>query len=100
VGLVAQIIEGQGIPTLVIGTAFDIMSKVRPPRGVFVDHPVGRTFGPPMDRARNESVLLASLEELPRFTAPEQIRSLTYRWQDEDTRVWEEELRTELLHDR
>ena len=51
-----------------IGTAHDIMSKVTPPRAVFVDHPVGRTFGPPHDRARNEAVLARALEELPKFT--------------------------------
>jgi hypothetical protein len=53
-----------------------------------------------MDRARNESVLLASLAELPRFTAPEQIRSVTCQWQRDGTRSWEEELRAELLQDR
>ena len=52
----------------------DIMSRVRPPRAVFVDHPVGRTFGPPHDRARNEAVLEAVLAELPRFDRPGEIR--------------------------
>ena len=85
---------------MVIGTAFDIMRKVRPPRGVFVDHPVGRTFGPPMDRARNESVLLACLHELPSFTAPGEIRSVGCQWQNDSGRAWEEELRAELLRDR
>ena len=47
---------------MMIGTAHDIMSKVTPPRAVFVDHPVGRTFGPPHNRLRNEEVLARALD--------------------------------------
>lgn len=72
----AHVIEARGIRTLVVGTALDIMSKVRPPRVVFLDHPVGRTFGPPHDRVRNEAVLIAALNELPKFTTP--MRSATF----------------------
>ncbi len=53
-----------------------------------------------MDRARNESVLLACLHELPSFTAPGEIRSVGCQWQNDSDRAWEEELRAELLHDR
>ena len=53
-------IEARGTPTLVISTAVDIMSKVSPPRAVFVGHPADRTFGPPGDCARNETVLPAT----------------------------------------
>lgn len=83
-----------------IGTALDIMSKVAPPRGAFVDHPVGRTFGPPHDRARNEEVLVKALAELPRFTRSGEIRDLHCGWQADGSRSWEDELRAEMLHDR
>jgi hypothetical protein len=76
------------------------MSKVAPPRGAFVDHPVGRTFGPPHDRARNEAVLEKALAELPRFTRSGQIRDLHCAWQAGGSREWEDELRAEMLHDR
>jgi hypothetical protein len=94
------VIEGQGIPTLVIGTVHDIMSKVTPPRAAFVDHPVGRTFGPPHDRRRNEMVLAQSLAELPRFSRPGEIRDLGCNWSPDGSRAWEDELRAEMLHDR
>ena len=96
----AHVIEARGIPTLVIGTALDIMSKVTPPRGVFVDHPVGRTFGPPHDRARNETVLLAALNELPKFTSRNEILDIDCQWQCDGSRAWEAELRAEMLRDR
>lgn len=83
-----------------IGTALDIMCKVAPPRGVFVDHPVGRTFGPPHDRERNEAVLVKALAELPRFTRSGEIRDLDCAWQAGNSRGWEDELRAEILHDR
>jgi hypothetical protein len=78
----------------------DIMSKVMPPRAVFVDHPVGRTFGPPHDGARNETVLTAALNELPKFTTPNEIRDIHCQWQPDGGRAWEAELRAEMLRDR
>ena len=83
-----------------IGTAHDIMSKVTPPRAVFVDHPVGRTFGPPHDRSRNETVLARALAELPRFTRANEIRDPQFQWSSDGSRAWEDELRTEMRQDR
>ncbi len=85
---------------MVIGTALDIMSKVTPPRGGFVDHPVGRTFGPPHDRSRNKAVLKTALNQLPRFTERNQIHDLQCKWQADGSRNWEAELRAEMLRDR
>jgi hypothetical protein len=94
------VIEGRGIPTLVIGTARDIMSKVTPPRAAFVDHPVGRTFGRPHDRLRHEAVLARALSELPKFTSAGEIRELGCQWEPHGGRHWEAELRAEILRDR
>jgi len=84
----------------VIGTALDIMNKVPAPRAVFVDHPVGRTFGPPHNRSRNEVVLQTALAELARFTDRNQIHDLQCEWQADGSRAWEAELRAEMLRDR
>ena len=92
----AHVIEARDIRTLVVGTALDIMSKVRPPRAVFLDHPVGRTFGPPHDRVRNEAVLIAALNELPKFTTPNEMRDVHCQWQSNGGRAWEAELRAEI----
>ena len=83
-----------------IGTALDIMSKVAPPRGAFVDHPVGRTFGPPHDRRRHIEVLRKAIAEFPQFTRCGEIRALACDWQAGGGRDWEDELRAELLHER
>jgi hypothetical protein len=94
------VIEAQGIATLVAGTALDIMRRVTPPRAVFVDHPVGRTFGPPHDRRRNETVLARVLAELANFSQAGEIRDTGLQWAADGNRRWEEELRAEMLHDR
>ncbi len=93
-------IEGRGIATLVIGTAHDIMSKVVPPRAAFVDHPVGRTFGPPRERSRHQAILHRALAELEKFTSGGEIRDLGCRWLPGGNREWETALRAEMLHDR
>jgi hypothetical protein len=76
------------------------MSGVTPPRAVFVDHPVGRTFGPPNERDRNEAVLERALAELPLFQQPRQIRDPRFQWSADGSRAWEAELREEMLAER
>ncbi|HEX9786961.1 MAG TPA: hypothetical protein VGB09_03000 [Candidatus Binatia bacterium] len=76
------------------------MSKVPPPRAAFVDHPVGRTFGPPNERSRHESVLTRALAELPNFASRCEIRDLGCHWLADGSREWEAELRADMLHDR
>lgn len=83
-----------------IGTVHDIMSQVTPPRAVFVDHPVGRTFGPPNDRERNQAVLARALEELPKFTHANEIRDPGFNWSADGGRAWEQELLAEMRQDR
>jgi hypothetical protein len=94
------VIEASEIPTLVIGTAHDIMSKVAPPRAAFVDHPVGCTFGPPNDRQRNQTILAQALAELPKFTRAGEIHDLGCNWSPDASRAWEDELRAEMSQDR
>jgi hypothetical protein len=76
------------------------MTNVSPPRAIFVDHPVGRTFGRPGYRRKQEEILTGALAELANFTEPGQIRDLHCQWDSGSSRSWEEELRTLLLSDR
>ncbi len=72
-----------------IGTVRDIMVQVPSPRAVFVDHPVGRTFGRPGAADQHEIVLRDALSELPRFTESGQIRDLPNQWEADGNRSWE-----------
>ena len=75
-------------------------SAAKPPRAAFVDHPVGRTFGPTNDRPRNQAVLTRALAELPNFARPGEIHDLGCNWSRNANRAWEGELRAEMLRDR
>jgi len=75
------------------------MTRVRAPRAVFIDHPVGRTFGPPRDRQRHEHVLTAAIGALPKFSQPGEIVDLNCQWDLAGNRAWEGELRALLLGD-
>jgi hypothetical protein len=95
VGLVANGIEARGIPTLVVGTVRDIMEQTRAPRSVFVDFPVGRTFGRPGDAARHREVLAAALAQAGAFGSPGEVRDLPFQWAGDD-RAWEDRIRAEV----
>ena len=71
--LVARHLEANGIPTVVIATARDIVEHCGVPRLVFVDFPLGNPCGVPFDADMQSRVLeiaLALLEsaEEPRTT--------------------------------
>lgn len=94
--LVANGIEARGIPTLLVGTVRDILEQARAPRSVFVDFPVGRTFGRPNDPDQHQRVLVAALDQIGEFTEPGQIRDLSVQWSNGD-RSWEQLVRDELV---
>jgi hypothetical protein len=61
---------------------------------------VGRTFGPPHDRDRNQAVLARALEELPKFSPSGAIRDPGFQWLSDGSRIWEDELSAEMRQDR
>ena len=61
-GLVARVVEEAGIPTVNVSTGRDITALVRPPRSLFVNAPMGNTFGRPGDAERQQEVLRAALD--------------------------------------
>jgi D-proline reductase (dithiol) PrdB len=88
VGLVANGLEALGISTLVVGTVRDVMEQTHAPRSVFVDFPVGRTFGHPGHAEQHQQVLAAALARATAFSAPGAIDDLPFQWAGAD-RSWE-----------
>jgi hypothetical protein len=62
VGLVCRIVEEHGIATVCVSTGRDLTAQVRPPRGVFVNHPMGNAFGAPGDTATQTKILRVALQ--------------------------------------
>jgi len=97
VSLVANVVESLGVPTLLIGTVRDIVERVKPPRAVCVDNPVGRTFGRPKARRRHESLLTQALSQAHSFKRKGGIIDLPGNWTDRPGASWQEMVRREIL---
>ena len=83
-GLIAREIEGRGIPTISMSSAYSITAAVNPPRSVYLDFPLGRTAGKPHDVPLQRRVLRDTLDALATIDTPGTIRRLPYRWADDD----------------
>ena len=84
--LVARYLEAAGLPTVIIGSALDIVEHCGVPRFVFTDWPLGNPCGAPdrrdVQRATVELALgLLSDAEKPRTT----VRA-PFQWHDPDWR--------------
>ena len=82
--LVARHLEANGIATLCVGSAFDILGAGRPPRAAFIDYPLGHTAGKPFDAADQLGILRAALHGLETLRAPGEIVTLPNRWDEKD----------------
>ena len=81
--LVARHLEANGIPTVILGSALDIVEHCGVPRFVFTDFPLGNPCGKPYDSDMQRSIVAASIDlfesaEHPRTTVP-----MPYGWSDD-----------------
>jgi hypothetical protein len=83
VSLIARHLEENGTPTMILGSALDIMQAARPPRMTFLDYPLGHSAGRPGDKAEQLAVVRAALAGFD-ATREEQVKSLHYRWSEND----------------
>ncbi|MEM7116629.1 MAG: hypothetical protein AAF614_29615 [Chloroflexota bacterium] len=59
--LTARHLEANGIPTVVIGSARDIVEQCAVPRFVFTDFPLGNPCGKPYDKRMQQQVIEMAL---------------------------------------
>jgi len=64
VSLVSRHLEANGIPTVVIGSARDIVEECGVARFVFNDFPLGNPFGKPYDTAMQRATVGFALDVL------------------------------------
>jgi hypothetical protein len=62
VGLVCRVLEEAGIATVCVATGRDLIAQVKPPRSMFVNHPMGNNFGKPFDVPMQTDILRRSLK--------------------------------------
>ena len=61
-GLVCRVVEEAGIPTVCLSTGRDLTEQVKPPRGLFMNFPMGNNFGAPADVKTQTRILRRSLQ--------------------------------------
>ena len=86
--LIARHLEANGIPTLCLGSAFDILSAGSPPRAMFVDYPLGHSAGKPFDRNDQEYIVESALNGFVSLDKCSQIGIIDSDWGSGD---WKEE---------
>lgn len=83
VTLVARYLEEQGMPTVIMGCAKDVVEHVGAPRFLFSDFPLGNSAGKPHDRQSQADTLALALRVLETAPAPRTTVQNPQRWNDD-----------------
>src|SRR5579871_746495 len=81
--LVARHLEANGIPTVVMGAAKDIVEHAAVARFLFSDFPLGNSAGRPQDVASQDQTLELALRVLESATGPQTTMQSPLRWSDD-----------------
>lgn len=81
----ARQIEEAGIPTVVIGSARDIVEECGVPRFLFVDFPLGNPCGKPWDVEMQRSIVGLGLDLLERAFTPRTTIQAPFAWDGPDS---------------
>jgi glycine/betaine/sarcosine/D-proline reductase family selenoprotein B len=78
--LVARYLEANGIPTVLMGCAKDIVEHAAAPRFLFSDFPLGNSAGKPDDIASQDRTLALALHLLEAAIGPQTTMQSPLRW--------------------
>jgi hypothetical protein len=80
VSLVARHLEENGIPTVIIGAARDIVEHCGVPRFIFTDFPLGSPCGEPFDVAMQQRIVGVALDLLEKAKTPRTTLQMPLVW--------------------
>ncbi len=78
--LVARCLEADGIATVVLGSALDIVEHCGVPRFAFTDFPLGNPCGRPWNHAMQGQVVASAMALFETAAGPRTTVRLPYRW--------------------
>ena len=78
--LAARLLEASGIPTVIVGSARDIVEYCGVPRFLFTDFPLGNPAGIPDDRAMQRAIVTQALHLLESAEAPRTTVTAPFTW--------------------
>lgn len=84
--LVGRHLEQAGIPTVVVGSARDIVEQCGVPRFLFTDFPLGNPCGAPYEVAMQSAIVGMALELLESAKAPRTTVQTPFRWHNDHWR--------------
>jgi len=84
VSLVARHLEANGISTVIVGSALDVVEHCGVPRFVFSDFPLGNPCGHPWEKAMQREIVLLALKVLDTATEPRTTVRSPFEWKVED----------------
>lgn len=88
--LVSRHLETNQIPTVIIGSARDIVEQCGTARFVFTDFPLGNPCGKPNDVVMQKAILEIGLNLLESAVYPRTTIQAPFVWSDEDDVSWRE----------
>ncbi|MHB8575119.1 MAG: hypothetical protein ACYDCQ_07280 [Dehalococcoidia bacterium] len=83
--LVSRHLEANGIPTVMMGCARDIVEQCGVPRFVFSDFPLGNPCGRPSDKPMQRSIVRLALDVLESSVAPRTTVQTPFIWSADPT---------------
>jgi hypothetical protein len=83
VSLVARHLEANGIPTVVVGSARDIVEECGVARFLFSDFPLGNPCGRPYDGAMQQAIAGYALDVLESATLPRTTVQTPLPWSED-----------------
>jgi D-proline reductase (dithiol) PrdB len=87
VSLTARHLEENGLPTVIMGSAKDIVEECGVPRFVFTDFPLGNPCGKPWDREMQRAIVETALTLLERAWMPRITVQTPFIWENDDWRT-------------
>jgi len=85
VSLVARHLETAGIPTVVLGSARDIVEHCGVPRFLFVDFPLGNPCGRPWDEQMQRSIVTSALGLFEQAQEPRTTTQAPFQFNDDES---------------
>ena len=82
--LIARHLEANGLPTVILGSALDVVEHCGVPRFAYLDFPLGNPCGKPWDRSMQTAVVTAAVGLFEDANAPRTTLHLPYRWSDDE----------------
>jgi len=93
VSLVSRHLEANGIPTVVVANARDIVEHCGVARLLYTDFPLGSPCGQPFDVAMQRGVIAAALDLLESATGPRTTIEAPFKWSKGD--AWKDKVFTD-----